>query len=323
MKEVQATAPRDPLSGSFPHRYSAFGLSIASAIECPGFLGGGGTPEVFIRPGPVPTFLGQPWGDGQYFQVEGDRFLLRIPDETRFLIQGGREITVDAPAGADPDFWRVFLFGSAFGALMHQRGLLPLHGSALLGARGAFVLTGQTGIGKSTLAAYLRARGLVVLSDDVCAVSFGDEAAPELHPAYPRLHLCPDVIEHVQAPAASLTPSRKIIEKLGLDVESTFARRSAPLRSIFLLESADVAQPCAEELAGMQKVMAIVANTYRPSFIQPLGRMESHFRQASAVARAARVHRVRRPDDISSLPPLADLIQRLEAQSLTPEEARS
>lgn len=308
----------NPTSSHRIFHYSAFGLQIASEVDCPELVVGSGDGDVLLRRGEVPRHLFQLGGDGRFFEVDGSRFLMRTPDGVSFLVEDGRKITVDATPEADSGRWRIYLFGSAFGALLHQRGRLPLHGSALLGVQGAFVLAGASGIGKSTLAAVLHARGLPVLSDDVCAVSLSPDSPPLLHPAYPRLHLCPDVLDEVGASAETLRPARKAIEKYAMDVHASFPREAAPLKTIFLLESADVDQPCYEEFSGMRKVVAIAANTYRPIYLRPMGRLESHFRQVAAVARSARLFRIQRPEDLSSLRPLADLILRLEALPTTP-----
>src|SRR6185436_17962029 len=63
------------------------------------------------------------------------------------------------------------LVRSVTGAVLQQRGLLPLHASALLLGAGAIALLGPSRAGKSTLAAALARRGHPVLADDVVPVS--------------------------------------------------------------------------------------------------------------------------------------------------------
>src|SRR5919198_791186 len=52
-----------------PFLYTAYGLTIASALECPCLLGGEGTPDVIIRYGPVPTMLGNVRDRGAAYEV--------------------------------------------------------------------------------------------------------------------------------------------------------------------------------------------------------------------------------------------------------------
>ncbi len=85
--------------------------------------------DVTIR---VETALSS-WGErGVMAQAEGaDRFLLAIPGVAAFHVHGGREIIIQPAPQADAAAIRLFLLGSAFGALLHQRGITPMHGSAV------------------------------------------------------------------------------------------------------------------------------------------------------------------------------------------------
>ena len=53
-------------------------------------------------------------------------FLLKLDDIARFLVQHGEEILIQPAAESDEDGIRLFLLGSALGALLHQRGRLIL-----------------------------------------------------------------------------------------------------------------------------------------------------------------------------------------------------
>ena len=96
--------------------------------------------------------LQDPGGQGVLYQSAPRQFLLKISRVARYLVSDGNEIIVDPEPDADLSAIRLFLFGSAFGALLHQRGILPLHGSAIVTSRGAVVFAGVSGSGKSALA---------------------------------------------------------------------------------------------------------------------------------------------------------------------------
>lgn len=70
---------------------------------------------------------------------------------------------------ADAD---AYLTGPVLGTLLRLRGLLPLHGSAVVGMRGAVAFLGASGAGKSTLAAAFVSRGHAALADDVVAFRY-------------------------------------------------------------------------------------------------------------------------------------------------------
>ena len=180
--------------------YRAYEINFASEIEFPGMAttdDDPALPRVTIRRGEVPEFLDGRQDDNSYYQVEPHRILLRIDGVARYLISKGRDITVAPAPEAHPDTVRLFLLGSSMGALLYQRGLLPLHGSAIETPRGAMVFVGPQGIGKSTLAAHFQRRGYRILSDDVCVLARDGSDGLRVLPAFPKLRLCPDALERL------------------------------------------------------------------------------------------------------------------------------
>jgi serine kinase of HPr protein (carbohydrate metabolism regulator) len=86
----------------------------------------------------------------------------------------------------------VHFLHTVLAALLHQRGCLVLHASAVLMNGGADVVSGETGAGKSTLLAALAAKGFPVVSDDVTAVRALPGGGIEVIPGPQWIHLCED-----------------------------------------------------------------------------------------------------------------------------------
>ncbi len=159
--------------------YCVAGLAVASEIELPGAIAAraAAAPDVVIRAGPVPEALPDASLRGPTWEIAGERFLLRIPGVARFLLSGGNEIRFEAAAGAGPADIAIFLLGTVFGILLHQRGQIVLHASAVRVAGKAVLFCGASGAGKSTLAAALAQRGFPVMTDDFCARSISTAPA--------------------------------------------------------------------------------------------------------------------------------------------------
>src|SRR6185437_3943228 len=121
--------------------------------------------DVTICRGLVPQALENSTALGPTWQIAGNRFLLTIPDIARFLLTDGREIAFEPEPGAYDADIPIFLLGTVFGILLHQREEIVLHASAVRVNGRAILFCGASGAGKSTLAAVLAQRGLPLITD--------------------------------------------------------------------------------------------------------------------------------------------------------------
>src|SRR5208337_3198059 len=147
---------------------------VESEIELPGAIDAGrsGTTEVRIRRTSAPDRLDGATASGPSWQIAGESFLLNVPNVARFLLSKGAAIDFDPASAEALDDVPIFILGTVFGILLHQRGRITLHASAVRVNGGAVLFCGSSGAGKSTMAAALAQRGYPVASDDICPVSF-------------------------------------------------------------------------------------------------------------------------------------------------------
>jgi hypothetical protein len=169
-----------PGDGEGPHlkKYRIGPLLYVTELllpELPQAVPAPGERPVQIRLGKAPAALRAPRATAQSYEANDTEFLLRLPDVATFYARDGVEIVVDRAEGVAELDVRSYLMGSLFAVLCHQRGLLPLHGSAVETPRGAVAFLGASGAGKSSIAAFLSRRGHRILADDICLV---DPAAP-------------------------------------------------------------------------------------------------------------------------------------------------
>lgn len=294
-----------------PYHYSAFGLNIESDLECPHLMAGAAPDsDVVIRLGSTPPELEDAGAQDKYYQTNSNQFLMKIDGVARYLVSDGREIIVEAlPEAAERDV-QLFLLGSAMGALLHQRGALALHGSAIATERGAALFVGESGAGKSTLVGEFHRRGFPVLADDVCAILESDDGALQVQPALPRLRLWSDAVEKLGGETNQLTRVRTLIDKYNVPLER-FAHGPTPVEAVYVLHVSDSGETVEmTALKGFEKVSELTTNTYRLQYLTDMQMAPKHFRQAEALARQARVVRITRPANLYLLNELADAIER-------------
>jgi hypothetical protein len=293
--------------------YIAFGLKIDSEIPLPETLPSSpGPSDVCIRFKPVPTALPDPLTDGGYFQATSDTFLLKVTDVARYLVVNGREIWIDPLPNIRIELIRIYLLGSAFGALLHQRHLLVMHASSIQTERGTVLFVGNSGHGKSTLAAAMVQRGYALLADDVTAVSVKSPSAPVAVASFPCMRLCADAAARFDYPLDSLP---RIQSPDGQDKYVVPAKRFCtdplPIHAIYSL-CVDADPSIRLEPVDTGQRFAIVGNnTYRYVFLKALGLLQMHFQAATQVAKSVHIGRITRP----ATPFMLDeLVDRLEVE---------
>jgi hypothetical protein len=154
--------------------YKAFGLLISSDIFFSELLGMNqqvGMIDVEIIKNDMAKYKGELEGIPNKYVVLDNDVMFYIPNNAYYSIQEGKTIMVSPEPDADEDLIRLYILGTCLGALLMQRGIYPLHGSALAIHGKAYAIIGESGAGKSTLASALISQGYPILSDDVIAIS--------------------------------------------------------------------------------------------------------------------------------------------------------
>lgn len=219
-----------------------------------------------------------------HLEVAPGALLFEVPGIARYLVRDGKTIDVAVVAGADRAAARLFLEGSARGALIQQRGELPLNAASLIAPNWKCVaICCPSVVGKSTLAAELCRRGWLLLADDITRVSWNG-SMPIAWPSHNRLKLWRDACEMVGADADKLERVREGLEKYFLPVKA--ATTPAALSLVARLRVAP--QTDVRELSAMERPEHLFESTFRPRWIDPLGRRSEYTRTVQQVARGCR-----------------------------------
>ncbi|HEV7159176.1 MAG TPA: hypothetical protein VGN38_12525 [Caulobacteraceae bacterium] len=275
----------------FHASYRAFGLTIASEIELPELpiAEEAAAADVLIRLDDTPEKLDgaveiEPWVTARPGAMHFDFGV------ARFLIQSGREIVVTPTPGRSQRDIRAYLLGSAVGALLHQRGILPLHANAVRLDDRAIAFIGPSGSGKSTLAAHLLDAGVEILCDDICAVTFDAAGCPMAWPGIPRIKLWSDALAAFGRGSEGLEPVLDRDDKFSLPVPGDSVAGPLPLTRIYVLAQASPGVSAeVRPLQGAEAFAAVKANVYREEFALPLGQAPRLFDNLLRLSRFGRV----------------------------------
>ena len=250
------------------HVYELCGWRVASAIALPELRrwdGAPGTPDIVIAVGEVPALLPDAVLETPYLQADGEaRVRYSIAGVADFLIERGERVTI-APKldPASPDV-RVFLLGSVFGLLCNQRGLLPLHASAVEIDGRAVAFAGASGSGKSTMAMAFHRRGFRLLADDVTPVGF-DGAQVRFLPSIRSMRLWSDSVAQAGWDLAAVERCRPDLEKFSQAFDDAFVTQPLAPAALFHLRPLPdtVGDVMLNRLHGAAAVQQVRRQAYR------------------------------------------------------------
>lgn len=289
------------------YRYRTYGLVLSSQLKLPELIPAvpsDGEPDVEILATSVPPMLEKAAAQDALWQFTEDRCQFSVGGIARYRIEQGQRILVDRRGSATPrpGDVRLYLLGSALGALLHQRQCLPLHVSALETPTGVWAFTGPSGAGKSTLAAWLHfTLGWPIVSDDVAVIQPGEEQ-PRLHPGPPRLKLWRDALAALGMDHRDLVQDRTRVDKYHLDLRDRFPGHASSLSALVMLESIQAGEaPELIQLKGQEAFRTLLMTVYRPAIAEEIQRPENIFHQCRQLAGRIRVYRYRRPRSLSDL----------------------
>lgn len=225
----------------------------------------------------------------------------------KFRISGGSLIEAQPDESCTPAMLGVYLMGSCMGAVLHQRGYLPLHGSCVTDGQRSVLITGESGAGKSTLAAEFLARGWKLITDDVTAV-FDVEGTPMVQSSYPSQKLWADALERYGRPREDvhslyIDENR---EKFGVNVSRYFMEGTAPLSLIVRLIP-DQWGPHVQPIEGMARVDQLMTNTYR-AYMVPKAHLQRHFQRCVTLSQKVEMALALRPREGNGAPELYEMI---------------
>ena len=252
---------------------------------------------------------------------DDDALLIRIHEMAEFRV-GADGTRVDChPLVALPAESVSHLFvDQVLPLLLARQGKLVLHASAVSTPHGVVAFIGETGLGKSTLAASFSVGGQPALTDDCLLVKEVDDRWVGC-PSYGEAHLWPDVVEplfgvgEATTPVAHYTDKRRVSLSRTPEPPGSGARR---LCAVYAL--ADGSEPVGRDHVRVRRLTKreafhrFINNTFRAEFSLDRARheLETLTRLAAAVPMASLCY----PRQLQFLPAVRRAVLR-DAKAVT------
>jgi hypothetical protein len=302
------------------YKYNVFGLNILSSISIPEMSETSFAKEdVRIVIGKNPPRLSIVRDSGVLFQANSNQFLFSFDNVGSIHVKDGKLITVERAAGVNDEDIRVFLLGPAFGALIHQIGHLPMHGSSLVKDGKTYLFCGMSGVGKSSLAAVLCERGYQLIADDISVVMNRHDYS-SIIPGIRQLKLWQDVMVKLEKDYTQFENVRSGVLRYKVPFTDKDVNENNKVEMIFILERKNTDGFQIFEAKGTTKFELIKKNTYRERYLKGLGTLESNFKQISDLMQNTKVFHLLRPSNPLLLNELADFVEhKIEELKYNPE----
>lgn len=278
--------------------YSVYGLNIESQIEFNELILSNDSPiDAFIIYGKIDEEIKKDLMNNRNVKPGMKESWVYVPNIAFFYIHDGRYIEVEICNSVSLDKVKSYLLGSIMGFLIYQKGILAIHGGAVVLDNKAAIIMGESGVGKSTLTEGLIRSGAKFLSDDISSVSFGNSIY--INPGYPGRRLCKNVMEYYDY-------NLKYYKEIDLDYkikymisqEEIFVDKKVLLQAIFYLTVRDdIEKVEISEIKGTEKLEILFNNCYILNWFRFEGITNEYMKKCIRVCKEVPIYKIVRSKD--------------------------
>ncbi|TQI71965.1 hypothetical protein JM79_2916 [Gramella sp. Hel_I_59] len=232
-----------------------------------------------------------------FYRVTQNEFLMEVDDVGTFYAANGNYISMCIDPQASRETIELYLNGSTYGAILHQRKIMPMHGSCFVYGNKGIMLCGDSGAGKSSLTAAFVLDDNEFLTDDITPIVIKNNQAL-IWTMSDRIKLWEDSLKQ-------LSESKESLRKIDPDTEkfyfplASYTKSHFALDHILLLDIHDNPSISIKEVEGVEKIMALRKEIYRLEYMFGMPENESSFfKDLTAMCNYTKVTKLSRPKQI-------------------------
>lgn len=229
-----------------------------------------------------------------------------------FLVSSdGRQVHCRKFRGALSESFQVYLLQRALSFALVKQGFEPLHATAVVVNGQAIAFLGNSGFGKSCMAACFLADGHKLLTDDLLLLR-RSASGLRAYPGPPRIKLFPAMANRFLGDQVAGVPMNPETKKLVLPLAAgQLASGPAPLKAIYVLQSPRESRRKQGirlmPLDPRQAFLELLKNTFNYQHVAP-DRLQRQFTEVSRLANTVRFIKLCHSRVIRDLPAVRDAI---------------
>lgn len=267
--------------------------------------------DVNIKMVELQTKVSAPLFSDEWNEINEREFSLDVEGVAWFYVKDGNYIEIVPYNSYDLHTLELYLNSSVYGAILHQRKILPLHGSSFIYNGKGVMVCGESGAGKSSVTVAFCLSGSRFLTDDV-SIIINKMNLPFIQPLSDKVKLWNDSLEQLNINKDGLVQITQETEKFYFPFPTDAEKEENYLLSyLFLLELYDGPDVSFRELTGAEKLTILRNQIYRIEYLLGMPENEKHlFNLLSLISKNVKLIQVKRPAEI----PIHKMMQLIKSQ---------
>lgn len=237
--------------------YTLYGLVVASDLPFPQLVKCEETAQydVRIEKTEISEKIQKAWPEKKYEFGRDDSWLSNTTCQIQVF--EGKLITYALTGNGNADWLQTYILGYGMSMLALQRNMLPIHCSVVADERGAILIAGESGAGKSTATTAFLKAGYTLMADDM---AWADGTM--VYPAFPYQKLCRDVVEREGYDLEELIYIDEQKDKFLARYRGEFGTEARPMKGFILLHLTNENEVTVRELTGFDRFHTYVGNLF-------------------------------------------------------------
>ena len=244
----------------------------------------------------------------RFYRTESG-YLLRFPELANFEVSAdGRTVSSWPFPGISEETTRHLYLNQVLPLALSLQGKRVFHASAVAAPTGALVFLGESGRGKSTLAASFALAGHRFLTDDALLLE-PRAGGFAVQPSHPSIRLWKDSKDELVGDVAHLAPAVQYTSKARLlsGDALAFCAEERMLRRMYFLGADDADQVSFSAMTPGEALMGLVGNSFLLD-IEGRKSLSAHFNQVAELANLPIFFRLDFPRSFAALPAVRQAI---------------
>lgn len=293
------------LEKSRVYSYQAFGLGICSQIPLFNLpVKQEVKKDVEIKVGAVDVRQDKDLSVSPYEKLTPREAVFSIGGVGRFRVFAGNQVMVYPAAGSDQRQVQRYLVGPVMALLLYQRNHLVLHASAVSMNGHGIAFLGDSGAGKSSIAAAFLARGYKLVVDDIVSVDIdlGDAWAEA---GFPYIKLSDEAKDTL-----ALKPEQLVFMDLVDGKASYFLKHLASGERVRLLDICVIQfgeEVVLERYSSQQALFQLMRYSIPSSMVKV--NHVAHFERCVELVKHTQIYGLVRPESLAELARLVDVVE--------------